>query len=404
MRIFGTDIEITRASRRSNVVTVESPSVSFADWIDGKDPKTEYPVTDKTALTLSAVYACIKVISETIAELPLNLYTVTGDGKQEVDNDLAYLIGKNPNQNYSSYTFRQALMASCLLYGNGYAFIDRTKQSATPTRLVLLDPNKVEVKEVEGTGELLYVITNGTKQIPLEQWQVLHIKGMTLTGVLGLSPLESHAGMISSGLALQDFGNKFFTNGTLSTGIIKAPGKLDQKAATSMRREWQRQYTGSKNLAKVIVLDAGQDYQQLSINPEQAQFLASRNYNVEDICRVYRVPQHMIQKLDRATNNNIEHQSLEFLQYCILPHCKNIEQELDRKTLRDKRQYWKFNVNALMRGDAKSRAEYYTKMVNMGAMTRNEVRALENMNRIEGLDAPLQPLNMTTNLEGETNE
>jgi HK97 family phage portal protein len=140
------------------------------------------------------------------------------------------------------------------------------------------------------------------------------------------------------------------------------------------------------------------DYKQISVNPDQAQFIASRNYNVEDIARIYRVPQHMIQKLDRSTNNNIEQQSLEFLQYCLLPWIKNWEQELDRKLLKkNSGQFFKFNLNALMRGDLKTRSEYYVKALQNGWLSPNEIRELENMNRREDGDIYLVPLNLTTN-------
>jgi HK97 family phage portal protein len=392
MKLLG--YEITREKRAE--LTIESPGLSFVDWLDGMGGKSkaDIAVTEDSALTLSAFYGCVKIISETIAELPIDLYKRTADGKEQVNDDISYLIGTEPNQYYSSYTFRQALQACALIHGNGYAYIERPKTSMKVRSLTLLDPMKVEVRVVAESKEVVYII--GGTQI-VEPWQIIHIKGMTLNGITGLSPLKYHQESIASGLAMQEFGNKFFAKGTLATGIVTRPTEITQKGIDAIRKQWDKNYAGRANQHKVMVLDAGMDFKQLSINPEQAQFLQSRNYNVEEVARVFRVPQHMLQKLDRSTNNNIEQQSLEFLQYCMLPHIKNWEQELDRKLLKAKDHFFKFNINALMRGDAKSRAEYYVKAIQNGWLTRNEVRMLENMNRLDGLDQPLTPMNLTTN-------
>lgn len=392
-------LEFSREKRAE--LTIESPSLSFSDWIDGAigtKTNADITVTDQNSLTLSAVYGCVKIISETIAELPIDLFRLTDTGKEKVNNDISYLIGTSPNDLYSSYTFRQALQACALLYGNGYALIDWKKSDMTIKGFILLDPTKVEVKRVDKTGDVIYVV--GEKMI-LEPWQVLHIKGMSLDGIVGLSPLTYHKESIANGLALQEFGNKFFGQGMLAMGILTRPTPFSsQKEVTSLRKEFEKAYKGRTNAQKVMIVDAGMDYKKISIDPEQAQFLQSRNYNVEDIARVYRVPQHMLQKLDRSTNNNIEHQSLEFMQYCMLPWVKNWEQELDRKLLkRADGTFWKFNLNALMRGDTVSRAQYYVQAIQNGWLTRNEVRELENMNTLPGLDAPLTPLNLTTNPE-----
>ena len=393
LSIFGYKIE-----RRS----LGNPNVTFFDWIDSQDwsrSSADIRVTDKRSLTLSAVYACIKVISETIAELPLDLYRRNETSKERLFTDVSYLMSTSPSDRYTSYSFRQALQVCTLLYGNGYAYIDYTK-SMTPKSLTLLNPQKVECKILEETGSVVYIV-NGTQV--LEPYQMLHIKGMSLDGVVGLSPIECHKEAYGSGLALQEFGNKFFANGTLATGIVTKAGSIDAAGVKALKKQFKEHYAGRKNQHGVLILDAGMDFKQLSINPDQAQFLESKRFSVEDIARLFRVPPHMVGDLSRATNNNIEHQSLEFTKYTMLPWIKQWEQELDRKLLKAKDHQFKFNLNALLRGDVSTRAQYYVKMIQNGVMSPNEVRMLENMNPREGGDIYLTPMNLTTNADGKEN-
>jgi HK97 family phage portal protein len=305
-------------------------------------------VNDKNALTLSAVYACVKILSETIAELPIDKFKYLKDGsKERVYDPINRLVGVAPNSYTTSYTFRQTLMACTALYGNGYARIEFDKRMQ-PTALHLINPQKVEIKQVTETGEILYVIDG---KEPLESWRVLHIKNLSFDGIVGVSPLVYHAESIANGLALQEYNNRFFGQGSLQSVVITRPGGITPEGLQALRDEWVNTYQGRENQHKTMVLTNGMDVKSISIPPEQAQFIASRNYNVEDIARVYRIPQHMLQKLDRATNNNIEHQGLEFQQYTMLPWIKNWEQELDKKLLKATDEYFKFNLNALSRGD-----------------------------------------------------
>jgi HK97 family phage portal protein len=398
LSIFGLTIQ-----RRS----LGNPAITFGEWLDGLDrskSSADITVTDQKSLRISTVYAAIKVISETIAELPIDLFRRNETSKERVFNDIDYLIGTAPNDKYTSYSFRQALQACVLLYGNGYALIE-FNSSMTPKSLTLLNPTKVQPKVIEETGEVMYVI-GGDK--PVEPFQMLHIKGMSIDGVIGLSPIDYHKEVYGSGLALQETGNRFFANGTLATGIVTKAAAIDPAGVKALRKQFKEHYSGRKNQHGVLVLDAGMDFKQLSVNPDQAQFLESKKFNVEDIARLFRIPPHMVGDLSRATNNNIEHQSLEFVKYTMLPWIKQWEQELDRKLLKkDRKHQFKFNLNALLRGDTRNRAEYYVKMLQNGVLSPNEVRMLENMNPRDGGDIYLTPLNLTTNPEryeeGNTN-
>ena len=389
-RILGYNIE-----RRAKVV-LGNPNTTLAQFIESLGFGTSYTgitVTDKSALTLSAVYACVKVLAETIAELPVDKFTRTATGKERVTDDIDHLVSTSPSPLYTSYQFRLAMQACVSLYGNAYATID-TAKNGKPSKLTIVDPGKVEIKRVEESGEIIYVIDG--KGV-LEPWQMLHIKGMSFDGIVGLSPLAYHMEAISNGLALQEYGNRFFGQGSLASGVITRPGAISKEAMQALRTEWETTYKGRDNQHKIMILDAGMKFDQISIAPEQAQFIASRNYNVQDIARVYRLPLHMVGDLSRSTNNNIEQQSLEFVQYTMLPWIKNWEQELDRKLIKGNKEYFKFNVNALARGDMAARSAYYVQAIQNGWMSPNEVRELENMNRREGGDIYLTPMNLTTN-------
>jgi len=224
--------------------------------------------------------------------------------------------------------------------------------------------------------------------------------------MLGKSPLKVHAEAVGLGLAEQEFAARYFANGAVVSGVITRPGTMDMTAAEKLRKSWNKVYGGLKNSHRTAVLDAGMDYKQIGIDPEKSQLIESRKFSIQEISRIYRVPLHMISDLDKATNNNIEHQSLEFAKYTMMPWLRKIEQELNRKLFKTKDvgiTYVRFNVESLMRGDIKSRAEFYVKMIQNGVMSPNETRQLEGMNKREGGDIYLTPMNLTTNPENITN-
>jgi HK97 family phage portal protein len=261
-----------------------------------------------------------------------------------------------------------------------------------PVSLRALDPEKVTVRS-EGKSIFYDVLDLGTG---IESDRILHIPGLSFNGMTGKSPIEVARNSLGGGLAVQRYGNKFFANGAKSSGILKHPGRLGDKGIDNLRRSFDKKM--AKDEGGTMILEEGMDYVALSIPPDQAQFLASKKFTVEEVARWFGVPPHLLSDLDRSTFNNIEHQGIEFVTYSLMPWIRRWEEELARKLLREDEKdshFFKFNINGLMRGDAKTRAEYYRLMLDLGVMNINEVRNLEEFNDISGGNQHLVQVNRT---------
>ena len=397
MNILGLDISLRSAKPLGNSVNDFFQSFSLGS-------STGKSVTVETALNFTAVYACLKVISETVAQISIDVYKKTDNGSEtDTNNPIQKIVHSSPNKIMTSAIFFEALTVNILTHGNGFALIKRNNKMVV-TSLLLLDPAKVQVSVAEDGEELFYKIEGHEKHYPSAD--IIHIPAMSFNGMLGKSPLKVHAEAVGLGLAEQEFAARYFANGAVVSGVITRPGTMDMTAAEKLRKSWNKVYGGLKNSHRTAVLDAGMDYKQIGIDPEKSQLIESRKFSIQEISRIYRVPLHMISDLDKATNNNIEHQSLEFAKYTMMPWLRKIEQELNRKLFKTKDvgiTYVRFNVESLMRGDIKSRAEFYVKMIQNGVMSPNETRQLEGMNKREGGDIYLTPMNLTTNPENITN-
>jgi HK97 family phage portal protein len=362
-------------------------------------------VTPENALSFSAVYACIKVISETVSQISIDVYKLIPQGRQtDYNNPLQYVIHTAPNETMTSSTFHQALLVNVLGHGNGYARIIRNNKRIV-TELLLLDPRKVTPKISADGKSLFYKIKGIAKELSSDD--IIHIPALSFDGVLGKSPLAVHAQAVGLGLAEQEFAARYFKNGAVVSGVITRPGTMEMDAAEKLRKSWNQIYGSLTNAHRTAVLDAGMDYKQIGNDPEKSQLVLSRKFSIKEIARIYRVPPHMIADLEDATNNNIEHQSLEFAKYTLMPWIRKIEQEYNRKLFKtaDRGKYiTRFNVESLMRGDTQARAEYYVKAIQNGWMSPNEVRQLEGLNKRDGGDIYLTPLNMTTNPENNGKE
>ena len=358
-------------------------------------------VDNKSALTLSAVWGCTKVLSESVASLPLQIYERMADGdKLLADNHrLYYLLHDQPNKIYTSYTFIEYLVKSICLNGNGYAVINRDR-NANIVSFTCVNPQDVRI--IPEYGSLYYNIKGYDELIPSED--IIHVKNLTNDGILGLSPIQYAAEAVGWGLALQTYGNTYFGNGGMPSGTLESDKVLTTEAVERLRQSWDKAYGGVDNANKVAVLEEGIKFSPVSITNEAAQFLASRQFSISEICRWYRVAPHLVQDLTKSSFNNIEQQSLEFVQYTLTPILKRMEQEFNSKIFKvneRNRFFIEFNVNGLLRGDAKTRADLYTKAIQWGWMSINEVRRKENLNSIPDGDSHLVPLNMT-NLETDT--
>jgi len=358
-------------------------------------------VDSTSALGLSAVWGCTKVLSESIASLPLNIYERMADGDRLLADThrLYFLLHNQPSKLYTSYTFIEYLVKSICLNGNGYAVINRDR-NANIVSFTCINPT--DVKILQEYGSLYYNIKGYDELIPAED--IIHVKNLTNDGILGMSPIQYAAESLGWGIALQTYGNTYFGNGGMPSGTLESDKVLTTEAVERLRQSWDKAYGGVDNANKVAVLEEGIQFKPVSISNESAQFLASRQWSISEIARWYRVPPHLIQDLSKSSFNNIEMQSMEFIQYTLTPLLKRFEQEFNSKVFKvneRNRFYVEFNVNGLLRGDAKTRADLYTKAIQWGWMSINEVRRKENLNAIPDGDEHLVPMNMT-NLDADT--
>lgn len=355
-------------------------------------------VTEETALTYSTVYACVRVISDTIAGLPWQVYKKTGD-KREVDetNEVNYIIQTEPNVEMDSFTFKNTLTAHTLLWGNGYAEIERAG-GGHPIALWPITPDRVEVKR-DASRNLFYEVKDDyLDKTAVPASDMLHIKGLSFDGRIGYSVVSLAKNAMSLGLAMEEFGSAFFGNGATLGLVMEHPGKLNQKAKEHLKQEIKEKYSGSKNAHNAMILQEGMKVSTVGVPPEDAQFLQSRQFQAVEICRWFRVPPHKVADLTRATFSNIEHQSTEFVTDTIMPWVVRFEKEADRKLLnkKDTNVYTKMNLNSLLRGDTNARANFYKTMNSIAVLSINEIREKEDLNPIEGGDARFVPLNMVT--------
>ena len=348
-------------------------------------------VTERSAMQMTAVYACVRILSEAVAGLPLHFYRYKEDGSKEkaIDSNLYHLLHDEPNPEMSSFVFRETLMTHLLLWGNAYAQIIRNGKGEI-IALYPLMPNKMSVDRDEN-GKLYYTYTrsdcepntmNGSSVV-LEPKDVLHIPGLGFDGLVGYSPIAMAKNAIGLAIATEEFGSKFFANGAAPSGVLEHPGTI--KDPTRVREAWQSQFGGSGNSGQVAVLEEGMKYTPISISPEQAQFLETRKFQINEIARIFRVPPHMVGDLEKSSFSNIEQQSLEFVKYTLDPWVVRWEQSLSRSLLSEdekKRYFFKFNLEGLLRGDYQSRMNGYAIARQNGWMSANDIRELENMDRI----------------------
>ncbi len=348
-------------------------------------------VTERSSMQMTAVYACVRILSEAIAGLPLHLYRYKEDGgkEQAVDNNLYRLLHDEPNPEMTSFVFRETLMTHLLLWGNAYAQIIRNGKGEV-IALYPLMPNKMSVDRDE-KGQLYYTYSRANEEaatmtgntVILKPSDVLHIPGLGFDGLVGYSPIAMAKNAIGMAIACEEFGAKFFANGAAPSGVLEHPGTIKDPA--KVRDSWNSTFGGSANSGKVAVLEEGMKYTPISISPEQAQFLETRKFQINEIARIFRVPPHMVGDLEKSSFSNIEQQSLEFVKYTLEPWVVRWEQALSRALLSitEKPTYFfKFNLEGLLRGDYQSRMNGYAIARQNGWMSANDIRELENQDRI----------------------
>ena len=355
-------------------------------------------VNARTAIQVSAVYACVRVIAENVASLPFSVYEQDKNGsKKAIDHPLYHLLHDEPNSEMTSFVWREAMLTHLLLWGNSYCQILRAGRGNIIGIYPLL-PDRMEVdRDDKGKLTYAYSTTNG-QTVKLRPEDVLHIPGLGFDGIMGYSPIAVERNAVGLSIAAEEFGSKFFGNGATPSGILTHPNTV--KNPKALRESWMEAYGGSSNANRVAILEEGMTFTRISMPNNEAQFLETRKFQVEEICRIYRVPPHMIGDLEHATFSNIEHQSIDFAVHCIRPWLVRIEQAINRSLFTDKekgRFYSQFNLDGLMRGSYKERMEGYAIGRQNGWLNANDIRDLENMNPIpeeEGGNAYLVNGNM----------
>ena len=375
---------------------LSNPAAWLVNLLGGQTVSGEN-VNENSALTFSAVYACVRVLSETIASLPIHVCKRLPDGGKVIDYEhgVHQLISNEPNSIMTSYSFRETLQTHLCLYGNAYAEIKRNGRGK-PISIKLLMPSDVEVYIKD--ERLYYEITDSNtknKRIVSDK-NMIHLTGLSTDGIMGKSPITIARENIGLGLAAQKFGGAFFGNGANVNGILTHPGTLNDAAQKRLKRNWNKSYTGASNGLKTAVLEEGMKYERIGIPPNDAQFIETRKFQVTEIARIFRVPPHMIADMERATFTNIEHQAIEFATHTVRPWLVKWEQELNRKLFNkaESDYYIKFNIAGLLRGDNKSRADYYKSLFYIGAYSINDIRSFEDMNKVDDGDTHFVPTNM----------
>lgn len=350
-------------------------------------------VDEKSAMQIATVYACVRLLAETVAGLPLHLYRMpdgSGSAKERAtDHPLYKLLYRQPNPEMTSFSFRETMMTHLLLWGNAYAQIIRDGKNGI-LALYPLFPDNVEVDRDEH-GEIYYIYHAYTDEVPGQQNkdvffrydEVFHVPGLGFNGLVGFSPIAMMKNSLGTTLAVEKYGSAFFRNGAQPSGVLEHPGVL--KNPEKIRENWSDVYGGANNAHKVAVLEEGMSYKAISLPPEDSQFLSTRQFGVNEICRIFRVPPHMVQDLEHATFSNIEHQSIDFVVHTLTPWLVRFEQAIIKDLLLDEEQdtyFPKFNVDGLLRGDYQSRMQGYATGISNGFLSPNDIRRLENMDLI----------------------
>lgn len=350
------------------------------------------PVNERTAMQTTAVYACVRILAEAVASLPLHVYEYQDVGGKKLvhDHPLYYLLHDEPNPEMTSFVFRETLMSHLLIWGNAYAQIIRDGAGRVLGLYPLL-PDKMDVQR-DDKGNIYYVYSRNSDENPmfkeygnirLKAEDVLHIPGLGFDGLIGYSPIAMAKNAVGMTLACEEYGASFFANGANPGGVLEHPGVL--KDPSKVRESWNSVYRGVNNAHKIAVLEEGMKYQQIGIPPEEAQFLETRKFQINEIARLYRIPPHMVGDLDKSSFSNIEQQSLEFVKYTLDPWVIRWEQSLQRSLLLpgEKGKYFiKLNVDGLLRGDYQSRMNGYAVGRQNGWFSANDIREMENMNPI----------------------
>jgi HK97 family phage portal protein len=373
----------------------------------GWDTHTGADVSPETSLQVAAVYACVRVIAESVAALPLITYQRLERGKARAGTHALYsLLHDAPNSEMTAMEFRETLTAHMALRGNAYAEIEYSNGGEV-VGLWPLRPDKMKVERRNRRIVYDYTLPDQTRPVTLPAWRVLHLRGLAYDGLVGYGPIYLMKQAVALALGAEEFGARLFGNGTKPGVVLKHPGRLSAEAQDRLRKSTEDRHQGLSRAHRLMILEEGMDVASIGVVPEEAQFLETRKYQSVEIARAFRVPPHMIADLDRATFSNIEHQDLAFVKHSLRPWLVRWEQRISQSllTAQERRSYFAEHlVDGLLRGDIQSRYTAYNTGIQAGFLTRNEVRERENLNPLDGLDEPLEPLNMVGAGSGRAGE
>lgn len=399
-RLFGGSRNIAAAPVEAEARSCDPTSVgsfSLFNTINGGD------VTEDTVKRVPVAFGAIKLISNSIAALRLEAFEETANGAEKAkSHPLWRILNAKPHANYTKFSFLQSLVWNGLL-GNGYARIHRDPRTMRATSLELLPATSV-MADYDRLGNLFYRVSgigyaNQVVNVIVPNYDMIHVKNITTDGVTGERIHIIHQDSFGAAAHGQKWGRKFFENSAQVRGIMTVEGSLSPKQIENIKSQFDRKYSGSEKVGSTAVLDGGMKYQKIGLDPKEAALVDFRHLTAQEVSNIFSIPMHMLAQLERSTFTNMEQQSAEYVRYCLMPLCEQIEGELTTKCFMEAEQgrfFAQFDLDALMRGDMKARAEFYRTMVSNGIMTPNEAREREGLNHIDGGDSLFMQINMTT--------
>lgn len=340
-------------------------------------------VSEDAANSVSAAWCAAKAISEDIAGLPWNITREGADGTTTITNnhDVFRLLNRKPNSMMTSAVFREVMIRSALLRGNGFAEIERSL-GGQPIALWPIHPDNVEYALNKDTGEYFWLVRTRAREVAIPLDDMFHLMGPSPDGKVGYSVITMARHSLGLTLAAEQFGSEFFANGAHLSGVLKHPTVLGDEAYNRLVESWRQMHTGGGNRLRFALLEAGTEWQPLSVAPDDAQFLQTRQFQIGEIARWFRVPPHKLMDLQQSSLSNITSMSRAYVQDSLVPWVTKLEQEADSKLLRQPSLRTNIDVTALLRGDAQERAQYYRELWGMGVITINEIRRMEGFNPI----------------------
>lgn len=387
MGVLNDIIPLKRAAETTQVNGGLGGLFDLSGWLGGGGSGTM--ATPKTALTISAFYNGVEQISNDIAKLPKSVYVKEGNSRnKDAENPINYLLNTAPNDLMTAFDFWKIIVISAIIKGDGFAKIVRNKQTGLEESYMFLDCD--DVKVFKQGNKLFYKYKDET----IASEDMFHLKYFTLDGLRGISLIKYAAKQLGIILDAQSYGSEIYKDKGIGYGVLETDKSVASPNKKTIEDGFAAKMTSGAKY-KTALLDEGFKYKSITITPAEAQFLETNKYGVLEICRWLNINPHKVKDYTSGTYANVYQQSIEHTQDSIMPWAIRIEQEIDRKSFaKDSNKYFKININALLRGDLESKRNYYTAMIYAGIMTRNEVRALEEMNPIDGLDEILQPVNM----------